>query len=160
MDKTKKCARCYSTKSIDKFVNIYGFKNVRGKYCISCFHERQQEHAMELLEGRDFCLYCGERITKAYDWTPTGSSAKTYVNRDHMNPLALGGEDTQENTVYCCVTCNLKKGKKTYREWLQCLSTKNREFARKIYIEKQGQSPENFVPTDPNVTIEIKLFCD
>jgi len=77
-----------------------------------------------------------------------------------MNPLALGGEDTEENTVYCCVACNLKKGKKPYCEWLQCLSTENREFARKIYIEKQGQSPEKFIPTDPNVTIEIKLFCD
>lgn len=152
MVKSKKCARCGIVKTVDRFVTLYGYPSPRGKYCVDCFHEREREQVLELLDGHDFCPYCGEKIPKAYDRLPNGNAEKVYLNKDHMDPLALGGEDSEQNTVYCCVQCNLKKGKKSFLEWLQCLTPENRARARRIYIEKQGKTPESFIPSETSST--------
>lgn len=41
---------------------------------------------------------------------------------DHMNPLARGGEDVEENLVLACKRCNLTKGAQPYKRF--------KEFAR------------------------------
>lgn len=145
--KEKTCPECKLVKPIDDFVSIYGVKNPRGKYCKSCFELHQQQHAISLMEGRDYCLYCGRKIEKAYDWTLEGKSEKTYLHLDHMDPLSLGGEDSETNTVYCCVECNLQKGNKPYSEWLMELTPDCREVARSIYIKKHGRAPEDYKPS-------------
>lgn len=143
--KLKNCPGCSQAKPLEEFVTIYGFKNAKGKFCRSCFIEHQRKHAMSLLEGRDFCLYCGIKIEKAYDWTPDGKSAKTYIHLDHMDPVSLGGENTENNTVCCCVMCNLKKNNKLFIDWLAELKPEYRELSRKIYIEKHNIEPEKFI---------------
>jgi 5-methylcytosine-specific restriction endonuclease McrA len=151
----KRCGKCSSVKPISSFVSVFGFKNPRGKYCFDCFLEIQQEHVISLMEGRDFCLYCGERIRKAYDWSEDGKSAKTYVNRDHMDPISLGGRDDNRNTVYCCRSCNIKKGNKSFIEWLKLLKPKNSELAREVYIKKHKHNPEKFKPLPTKLEITI-----
>ena len=160
--KEKMCRGCNSVKPIDEFVTIYGVRNPRAKYCQSCFAAHQQEHAKSLMEGRDFCLYCGTKIEKAYDWTPEGRSAKTYLHLDHMDPLSLGGEASDKNTVCCCVACNLRKGNKLFVNWLAELEAKYREIARRVYIEKHQRDPEIFIPLRNEIIIEIDLrdVCD
>lgn len=155
LKKEKACPNCKLIKSIDEFVTIYGVKNPRGKYCQACFEMHQREHAISLMEGRDFCLYCGSRIEKAYDWTPEGNSERTYLHLDHMDPVSLGGEDSQTNTVYCCVSCNLKKGNKLYSDWLKELKPECREISRKIYIQKHGREPEGFKPLENMIVITV-----
>ena len=151
--KEKKCPKCNEVKPTSSFVTIYGYVNPRGKYCNNCFEVTQQEHAMLLMEGRDFCLYCGKKITKAYDWTPEGNSAKTYLNNDHMDPLSLGGEDSEDNTVYCCPECNIKKGNQTFSEWLNNLKPEFATLAREIYIKKHKRTPEKFKPSTNTVIL-------
>jgi hypothetical protein len=153
----KTCLGCLQVKPIEEFVTIYGFKNPRGKYCHDCFLTHEHNHAVSLLEGRNFCLYCGKKIEKAYDWTPEGNSAKNYLNRDHMDPVALGGEDSQHNTVFCCVSCNLKKVNRPFTEWLQMLSPEYRELSRKIYAEKHAHQPEDFTPSVNRLIITVDL---
>ena len=153
----KICPNCKHIKSIDEFVTIYGFKNPRGKYCQGCFNKHQQGHVTYLMESRDFCLYCGEKIKKAYDWTPEGNSKRTYLHLDHMDPLSLGGELSKKNTVYCCVSCNLKKGNKLYSDWLTELAPEYRDLSRKIYIQKHGREPEDFKSSDNLTVFTINL---
>jgi len=153
--KEKKCGRCKIVKPISSFVSIYGFENPRGKYCYDCFLSIQQEHALSLMEGRNFCLYCGIIIYKAYDWTKDGKSVKTYLHRDHMNPLSLGGEDNDHNTVYCCTSCNIKKGGKTFIEWLKILNPKYSTLAREVYIQKHNYIPEDFKPSMKEIVFTL-----
>lgn len=153
----KKCAKCDIVKPITSFVSIYGFKNPRGKYCDNCFSVIQQEHAITLMEGRDSCLYCGKKIAKVYDWTINGKSTKTYLHRDHMDPLSLGGEDSEDNTVYCCVNCNTKKGNKTFVAWLKNLEPKYAALAREVYIEKHKCIPEHFKPSPTELVITFSV---
>ncbi len=46
------------------------------------------------------CGYCGVREEDA------GSE----LELDHFKPHSLGGDETLENLVYCCTTCNRIKG--------------------------------------------------
>ncbi|OGU38442.1 MAG: hypothetical protein A3K31_11585 [Ignavibacteria bacterium RIFOXYA12_FULL_35_25] len=153
----KKCGKCKIIKPISDFVSIYGFKNPRGKYCHDCFLSIQQDHAISLMEGKNFCLYCGEKISKAYDWTIDGKSTKTYLHRDHMDPLSLGGEDIDNNTVYCCTNCNIKKGNKTFSEWLKTLESNYADLAREIYIKKHKYIPEEFKPSPTEIIITLSI---
>jgi len=47
------------------------------------------------------CLYCGDRFRERD------------LSRDHVKPLAQGGEDTWENVVTSCKRCNNHKGSRT-----------------------------------------------
>lgn len=47
---------------------------------------------------RHTCLYCGEQF-------PTSE-----LTRDHIMPVALGGQDSWENVVTACKPCNQNKG--------------------------------------------------
>ena len=153
----KKCPGCEQVKTIEDFVTVYGFTNPRGKYCRTCFLNRQREHAISLMEGRDFCLYCGKRIEKAYDWTPEGKSSRTYLHLDHMDPISMGGDDTEKNTVYCCVPCNIKKKNKLFTTWLEELKPNCRDLSRKVYVDKHGREPEEFEPSSNKIVLSIDL---
>lgn len=53
--------------------------------------------------NNDRCCYCGnvEKLTI-----------------DHLIPRFRGGEDTGDNLVYSCKSCNCSKGKKDLMEWM------------------------------------------
>lgn len=74
-----------------------------------------------------------------------------------MDPLSLGGEDKDENTLYCCVNCNLRKGDKTFTDWLRSLESPYKEIAREVYIRKQRRRPEDFEPKESNIVVTLKV---
>lgn len=112
---------------------------------------------MSLMDGRDFCLYCGKKIEKAYDWTIEGRPSRTYLHLDHMDPLSRGGKDAKCNSVYCCVTCNIKKRDKLFSDWLNELMPKYRRLSRSVYTAKHRREPEEFTPSASEIVVTIDL---
>jgi hypothetical protein len=53
------------------------------------------------------CHYCG---------------AAAALSIDHKTPRSRGGDDSEENLITCCLTCNKSKGTKTYDEFMVYLS--------------------------------------
>ena len=153
--KSKTCPKCKIEKPISLFVTIYGFTNPRGKYCKDCYWINEVIFVRRLMEGSDYCLYCGKIIKKVYDWTEKGKTTKTYINLDHMNPISLGGKDSESNTVYCCTECNRKKSNLPFVKWLDKLEPKYKNIARKIYIAKHGYKPEKFKSISNTYVIDI-----
>ncbi len=110
-----------------------------------------QEFAYDIYVERDFCPYCGSKLPPQY----VGADSSTLPFRgraqlDHMDPLHLGGEDSIRNVVYVCDTCNYKKGRSSFLDWLKVLKPKYRELGREIYEVKHGHPPESFEPGEPN----------
>ena len=90
----------------------------------------QKGSAMELLTEFDDCPYCGVGLIPA--------------NRtlDHMDPVADGGVHGMSNLVVSCNSCNRAKASIPFIEWIQSLSSVNRDNALMIYWEKKSLSPE------------------
>jgi 5-methylcytosine-specific restriction endonuclease McrA len=167
--KEKLCPLCKTSKPTSFFVDASGKQNTKGKYCFDCLKEQQSmAQAKQLKEEQSYIL----RLKRAYgeDWImhafPHQFQTILFTERDscpycgmklkkdsshldHMDPLELGGEDSIRNAVYCCVSCNARKGAKPFLSWLNELAPAQRKLSRTIYIEKHNQSPEEFVPGSP-----------
>jgi hypothetical protein len=173
MATSKKCRRCHQTLPLEKFVDNNGDLNPRGHYCQSCHLKRVEQrhraalkkeksyikkfkivygaywrhyaspeyfHTM-LKDERDFCPYCG---IKFCDVIPDPFN-ESPMHMDHMDPLDKGGEHSIRNVVFCCGPCNIKKGKRSFQQWLEVLEPQYRDLARAIYGEKHGHPPEDFI---------------
>ena len=58
------------------------------------------EEWLNILKEYDYkCAYCGKKLIDSFDTT-----------RDHIIPLSKGGDNTKENIVPACRSCNCKKG--------------------------------------------------
>jgi|688.fasta_scaffold50160_1 hypothetical protein len=159
VNSTKQCRGCQQAKAKSEFVSRFGFENPRGQLCRRCWIEQQKREVVELMDGREFCLYCGTSIPRARDYDENGKITKTHIHMDHMDPIALGGydphtydldlggfpENTLRNTVYCCAKCNNKKRDMLFRDWLKLIPEENQKLARKVYIERNGIVPEDFI---------------
>ena len=55
-------------------------------------------------------------IYKRDDYECQYCDSKNALTIDHVIPRSKGGQDTWENLVACCTTCNLKKGDKNLKE--------------------------------------------
>lgn len=64
---------------------------------------------MAIESGQWHCLLC--RVGLDYEYSRRPNSAEV----DHIQPAALGGQDTLENTRVICRTCNKKLGDETKR---------------------------------------------
>jgi 5-methylcytosine-specific restriction endonuclease McrA len=59
---------------------------------------------LDILEKYNYkCIYCGKRLIDAFD-----------VTRDHIIPISKGGNNTKENVVPACRSCNSKKYNKIF----------------------------------------------
>ena len=56
------------------------------------------------------CVYCGEKT-------------KNKLTIDHVTPKSKGGNNTWQNLVTCCKSCNIKKDDKTLEEVGMTLNT-------------------------------------
>lgn len=54
------------------------------------------------------CQYCGRHETKL--------GRREHLNRDHVFPKSRGGDNSWENLVTCCTTCNGRKSNRTPEE--------------------------------------------
>lgn len=179
MAETKECRRCHATLPVEKFVDGSGDMNPRGYYCRACHlkrvearhraaikKERSYVRKLKIVYGaywrhyaapeyfhtmlrdeRDFCPYCGTRFC---DVVPDQFNASP-VHIDHMDPLDRGGEHSIRNAVLCCGPCNIKKGKRSFGQWLDMLEPEYRKLAGAIYVEKHGHPPAAFVEGDSTV---------
>lgn len=153
----KKCSRCKVIKPINDFVDSSGLRNHRGKYCSECHIDISFENLRNILEGREFCLYCGSEIISMCNSDNDPLLKWKDIHRDHMDPISLGGEDTDENTIYCCANCNIKKGNKLFSDWFLCLEEKYKTISRNVYIQKHKRNPEDFktIPNEIIITLTI-----
>ena len=114
---------------------------------------------MELMDGRDFCLYCGKTVAKYCDYDARGNSSGSYIELDHMDPISLGGHDTRglidletaeslddgQNVVYCCRECNRKKSNTLFVDWVKSLAPHFQALAIEVYKQKHdGRLPDGF----------------
>lgn len=68
------------------------------------------------------CQYCG---------------SKKDLTLDHVIPRSKGGQDTWENLVTCCVTCNLKKADKSLKESGMILRSTPKAPLSKVLLDIQ-----------------------
>ena len=101
-----------------------------------------------LFHERDFCPYCGIKL-EIQSYNEKKLRYETVSHIDHMDPLELGGEDSIRNIIFCCSSCNAKKGSKPFLSWLKQLKPKYRKLVREIYTAKHGHPPEKFIERTP-----------
>ncbi len=97
----------------------------------------------DVLAARDdgtqnFLLLLKERKTCPYCLTPI---TKENAVADHMNPLKLGGANSQHNLTICCRECNQRKSGKPFTDWLAMLPEHRRRPALRWYQRKQQHPP-------------------
>ncbi|MRS02042.1 HNH endonuclease [bacterium] len=171
--KEKICPNCKEMLPYEVFVTSWGEQSNSGRYCRPCHIEREEKQKQaqlqerkELIEKlqivygqywrhyaapedfddslrqeRDFCPYCGTNFKEVLP----AKFNDIAMHLDHMDPLHKGGEHSIRNAVYCCGPCNIKKGKISFRTWLEKLEPETQKLAREIYSEKHGHPPEEFV---------------
>ncbi len=102
------CKVCYNVrrkenKAKKSHTDFIGSMKRRGESNLSYTHE-QWKQTVIFFGGT--CAYCGRTMKKGERLT-----------RDHLVPVAEGGETTQVNVVPACGNCNSSKGKEEWREW-------------------------------------------
>jgi hypothetical protein len=81
----------------NNIIKLVSYVKLPYKRVMSCYPTRKQVFKRDNHE----CQYCG---------------AKEDLTLDHVIPQSKGGEDTWENLVTCCISCNSKKGNKLLHE--------------------------------------------
>lgn len=66
----------------------------------------QRQWEMRFFQCGCECIYCGEPLT-------LGRATK-----DHLTPISRNGSDDISNIAPACFPCNVKKGRKTYEEFI------------------------------------------
>lgn len=96
----------FNLKEIVKTVNSEYIvpKVLRLMHMINKIHKNKVQFSKRsvLLRDNFKCAYCGINSKK--------------LTIDHVIPRSRGGSHTYENTVACCLSCNMKKGDKTPTE--------------------------------------------
>lgn len=76
------------------------------------------------------CLYCGEKFND--QCKPT---------LDHMIPLIKGGLHSMSNLVVCCRSCNSRKGKRDFMDFIQTLSEPHQARALRAWHKLRRAAP-------------------
>ena len=82
-----------------------------------------------LLAERKTCPYCGTAITKEN------------AVADHLDPVKLGGANSQHNLTICCRECNKRKSGRHYLDWVAMLPEDRKGPALRWYKRKHGHDP-------------------
>jgi hypothetical protein len=84
-----------------------------------------------LLTDARSCLYCGAKFDGARK--PT---------LDHLIPLSKGGTHSAANLVVCCLSCNSRKGKRDFLEFVQTLPDPHRARSLRAWRKLRGAPPQ------------------
>jgi 5-methylcytosine-specific restriction endonuclease McrA len=60
-----------------------------------------------LKENQNKCVYCGR--------------SKVKLTMDHVIPISKGGKHEPSNVLPACLSCNIRKGSKTMKEFIKSL---------------------------------------
>lgn len=118
------CKVCYNVrrkenKAKKSHSDFLGSMKRRGESDLSYTHQQWKETV--IFFGGE-CAYCGRTMKKGERLT-----------RDHLVPVAEGGETTQSNVVPACASCNSSKGKEEWREWFMRQSFFSQERMNRIF---------------------------
>jgi 5-methylcytosine-specific restriction endonuclease McrA len=80
------------------------------------------------------CPYCGKKYIEG-----SYTDSKTI---DHLVPLCRGGLNSISNIIVCCRSCNSKKGKKSFPDWLDMLEEPFKAKSLKLYRKVVKCDPE------------------
>jgi len=81
---------------------------------------RDRAMAASLMERvRDEADHVKKRLPRTYPCPYCGGALGTDPCADHIVPVSHGGQSHQNNMVYVCSSCNLRKSNKTLREFAQ-----------------------------------------
>ena len=91
------------------------------------FTDKQKEIIKQ--QGGNKCFYCG-----------TGGDQEI----DHLTPLSRGGNNSLENGVPSCTTCNREKGDKTYGEYKPGCNKQDLKYSPETFsfTDKGGKTGE------------------
>lgn len=85
----------------EEYQNIDGMERIREQNRIRQQRKREKDKRVLLTEHRK-CVYCGGE----------GNTV------DHVIPKSKGGDESPDNTVYCCLQCNMEKTNDTVENFL------------------------------------------
>jgi uncharacterized protein with PIN domain len=72
------------------------------------------------------CAYCAMTLTRK--------------ETDHMVAVVLGGPHSLTNIVIVCPTCNGKKGRLSYPEWIERVAPEHRGRVIGLYLDRYGEA--------------------
>jgi len=79
------------------------------------------------------CVYCGRFLLADFDsWAS--------LHTDHLVPEAAGGDDSEENMVTSCPTCNNRKG--DFRPGMELTTASRKELIQTIRQHIAGRRAE------------------
>lgn len=88
--------------------------------------------AIERLKAEaDCCAYCGASFSSSRD-----------RQTDHMVALCHGGEHSLRNIVIACASCNLRKAKLSYHEWVNRIAIEHRARVVRLWAERYERTWE------------------
>lgn len=85
-----------------------------------------EERAQVWEDAGRMCHYCDKVLPRP------GTKAGRRTQLDHKHSSSSGGLHDLSNLLVCCRPCNLKKGKKSYEEFLRWQLLESRRTIRRV----------------------------
>lgn len=135
----KECKRCQADKALVRMLHKLhtdeGYRLRRNN-----LSGRRKAIIKERNDGTvNFLVLLNERKTCPYCLTPI---TKENAVVDHLDPIKLGGANSQNNLTICCRECNSRKAAKPYHAWVATLPAPRQGPALLWYKRKHGHGPE------------------
>lgn len=94
------------------------------------------------------CFYCGHEVQRG----KRGQNPQWVATVDHLQPVSRGGENSYENAVIACYSCNKLKGALTLEEFL-AVRHDSAALARARWVQDQILMGN---PSDPELFLLLK----
>ena len=104
-------------------------KKMRRKHGIALTDDRTTSATL-LIDARS-CLYCGAKFDD-----------RRKPTLDHLIPLIRGGSHSAANVVVCCLSCNSRKGKRDFLEFVQTLPDPYQARSLRAWRKLRGAHPQ------------------
>lgn len=115
IEAARDCAQKELTKNYSRYLDLGKNKKTGIRHKRSRLENSHYEPIYDTLRAFKYsCAYCG-----------ISGLDKESTHRDHVVPLHIGGENSSENMLPVCSTCNLSKGTKSVFQYLLEVETKN-----------------------------------
>lgn len=93
-----------SRSACRRYINYYGYDAPEQHVSIATLIRMLSDYMRDGFR----CKYCGRRMYIDYGARCNENS----LSLDHRIPLALGGTNHEDNLVFCCHDCNIRKDNK------------------------------------------------
>lgn len=97
---------------------------------------------LEVLNPADAKRMWRERIKDNWNYECAYCGSEENITLDHVKPRSLGGQDTSNNVVCACHTCNQSKGHQDWKKWYE---------SQYYYSWERMKSIEAWIQPEPEV---------